>query len=149
MDSRATSDGIRRRRVCAECKRRFTTYERLAPPGIKVTKRDGRTEPFDSGKLMRVLGRVCRGRKNLDTAAQERVARSIEAQLLDEQVKSISSTEIIQRVLSKLADLDRVAYDRLAADYVDEDGNLRIAPPGDDDDDDGGQLGLFPDDDRD
>jgi transcriptional regulator NrdR family protein len=113
-----------------------------------VSKRDGRTEPFDSDKLLRVLGRVCRGRKNLQARDLERVARGIEAELLDQHVRSISTAELIQRLLAKLSDLDRVAYDRLAADYVDEDGNLRIAPAQSDDEGDAGQLGLFPDDDK-
>jgi transcriptional repressor NrdR len=145
VDSRATSDGIRRRRICADCKRRFTTYERLAPPAIKVSKRDGRVEPFDAQKLTRVLQRVGGDRKALGIDAIERVARSIEASLLDQGIRSISSAGVIDMLLAKLRDLDRVAYDRLAADYLDEDGQLRVGSSGADEPADTEQLGLFED----
>src|SRR5665647_1980341 len=43
-ETRVTADGLRRRRMCAVCKRRFTTYEKLGAPGLKVQKRDGSLE---------------------------------------------------------------------------------------------------------
>ena len=57
-ETRVTADGMRRRRVCTVCKRRFTTYEKLGAPGLKVGKRDGTVEPFDGDKLFRALQRV-------------------------------------------------------------------------------------------
>lgn len=128
VDSRATSDGIRRRRVCAECKRRYTTYERLAPPSFKVIKRSGKTEAFDAEKVVAVLARVCRERSQLTKADLRRMARSLEAALLDEGVKSISSSELMRRLLTVLSGVDEVSYKRLAADYLDENGKLRLAP---------------------
>ena len=148
VDSRPTHDGIRRRRICSECKRRFTTYERLGPIDIKVIKRGERAaEAFDHGKLVRVLTRVCAGRAiGFDTI--ERVAHHIEAELLDQRRASVSSWEIADMVLARLKELDPVAYRRFAADYTDETGRLRTdarahdvphAP----------QLGLFEDEDSD
>jgi transcriptional repressor NrdR len=128
-DSRTTSEGIRRRRECVNCKRRFTTYEQLGAPSIKVQKRDGHFQPFDAGKIVRVLGRVGRDRPALGHADQQRLARAIEAQLLDAAVKTIRSGEILERLLALLGDVDRVAHDRLAADYLDENGNLRTDAP--------------------
>src|SRR5437762_464901 len=49
-ETRVTTDGMRRRRLCTVCKRRFTTYEKVAAPSLKVVKRDGTTEPFDGDK---------------------------------------------------------------------------------------------------
>lgn len=128
-DSRTSSEGIRRRRECVVCKRRFTTYEQLGAPAIKVQKRDGRHEPFDPGKIVRVLERVGRDRPALGPADRQRLARAIEAQLLDEAVKTIRSGEILERLLALLGDVDRMARDRLAADYLDENGRVRTDAP--------------------
>lgn len=142
VDSRTASDGVRRRRICNECRRRFTTYEKLGTSGIKVQKRDGSSEAFAPEKLVRVLVRVGRDRPALTAPVIQRLARSIEAQLLDEGVKTIRSSGILDRLLAALADVDRLARDRLAADYVDEAGQLRTDAPRAE----GktrGQLGLF------
>jgi transcriptional repressor NrdR len=119
----------------------------LAPPSIKVHKRAGGSEVFDSQKIVRALSRVCKGRPQVDAADIERLARTIEAELLDERARSVSSGEVIRRVLGKLKSVDRVAHDRLAADYLDEDGHLRVDGAKADADDDAGQLGLFDGDD--
>jgi transcriptional repressor NrdR len=128
VDSRQNADGVRRRRTCNGCRRRFTTYEKVAPPNIKVVKRSGKSEPFDPDKIARVLARVCRDRGTLTPADVERIARTLEAQLLDERVKSIRSAELVARVLARLGEVDRLAYARLAADYIGEDGHLRTEP---------------------
>jgi transcriptional repressor NrdR len=136
--------------VCGECKRRFTTYERLGPIDIKVVKRGDRaSEPFDHGKLLASMTRVAAGRP-LDADTIARVARHIEAELLDRGQSSVPSWDIADSVLARLEDLDAVAYNRYAADYLDENGRLRTAPRTTD----GGhpsppQLGLFGDDDGD
>lgn len=142
LDSRITAEAVRRRRSCTECKRRFTTYEKLAAPGIKVVKRSGKSEPFDADKIRAALARVCRDRPHLGDADVLRLARAVEAQLLDERVKSIKSGEIAARVLTLLNDVDKLAYERLAANYVDESGHLRTDPRSSRDVDPG-QLGLF------
>lgn len=145
VDSRTAPEGVRRRRICNECRRRFTTYEKIGASGIKVLKRDGSSEPFTPEKLVRVLGRVGRDRAALTPAAVQRLARALEAQLLDEGVKSIRSADILLRMLALLADVDRVAHDRLAADYLDEAGRLRTGGARDDEAQRDGQLGLFAD----
>jgi transcriptional repressor NrdR len=129
VDSRTSPDGVRRRRVCNECRRRFTTYEIARPPSIKVHKRKGGTEPFKPEKIVRVLERVCRDRPGLSQSDFQRLARAIEAQLVDEGVRTIRSSEILERLLTLLADVDRMARDRLAADYLDDTGHLRPEPP--------------------
>ena len=129
VDSRTSPEGVRRRRVCNECRRRFTTYELSRPPSIKVQKRKGGSETFAPDKIVRVLERVCRERPGLGPTDFQRLARAIEAQLVDQGVKTIRSSEILERLLALLADVDRVAHDRLAADYLDEAGQLRPEPP--------------------
>lgn len=132
-DSRTSSEGgrqtIRRRRQCVQCSRRFTTYEQLGAPPIKVLKRDGHHEPFDPEKIVRVLARVASDRPGLGPGDHQRLARAIEAQLLDAGVKTIRSGEIVDRLLALLGDVDRMARDRLAADYLDESGHLRTDAP--------------------
>jgi transcriptional repressor NrdR len=148
VDSRITVDGVRRRRLCNGCRRRFTTDERVRPPNVKVVKRNGRTEPFDSDRLVRVLQRVGRGRPLLSEAELRRLARVVEAELIDSGVRTVSSAQLVARLLDALRAVDRVAYDRLAANYLDEHGQLRIEPrPADTARPE--QLGLFEDGDED
>lgn len=140
IDSRASADGVRRRRECPECKRRFTTYERIGEPNLKVTKRSGRSEPFSSAKLMATLKKVCRDRPNISAADIERLARAIEAQLIDEGARVVTSTRLVELVLERLIGIDKLSYDRLAINYVSEDGQLRTHSASDVDVE---QLGLF------
>lgn len=142
IDSRASADGVRRRRECPECKRRFTTYERVGEPNLKVVKRSGKTEPFASAKLMRTLSRVCQGRPNIAAADIERLARAIEAQLIDEGARSVTSTRLVEMVLERLIGIDKLSYDRLAINYIAEDGQLRTHGAADSDTE---QLGLWKD----
>jgi transcriptional repressor NrdR len=128
-ETRVTVDGLRRRRVCTVCKRRFTTYEKVGAPSLKVHKRDGGLEPFDSDKLFHALQRVCAHRGVRDDDLR-RVARVIEATLVDSGRKSIAWNEIVQLALDRLANIDPTAAQRLAANYADESGALRFAPAG-------------------
>lgn len=125
VDSRVTSDGVRRRRSCNRCKRRFTTYERVSAPGLRVIKRSDKTELFDSDKIVRALRRVCRHRTGMGEDVFQRIARSIEAELLDSGAKTVRTGQIAALALARLAEIDRVSYNRLAANYIDEDGQLR------------------------
>ncbi len=140
LDSRTTSEGVRRRRNCGNCKRRFTTYEKVAAPAIKVSKRSGRSEPFSAAKLVKILLRVSRDRPGFDEEAANRLARNVEAQLIDSGAKSIASSKLAVMVLDLLRDMDRLAYDRLAANYMNEAGLLDTSPSSRGSE---GQLGLF------
>jgi transcriptional repressor NrdR len=124
-ETRVTSDGMRRRRVCTTCKRRFTTYERVGAPGIKVHKRDGRVEPFDRDKLVVALRRVTAHRGVAD-AALDRVATDLEASLLDDAQKSVRWSDLAELVHRRLANLDAVAARHFAANYTDDSGALRF-----------------------
>ncbi|MCG8420939.1 MAG: ATP cone domain-containing protein [Proteobacteria bacterium] len=125
VDSRATTEGVRRRRLCNGCKRRFTTYERVGAPSLKVIKRSDKNEPFDSDKLQRALARVCRNRPTVTAEAIRRIVRDIEAHLLDSGAKYVRSGQIVTLALERLIEIDKLSYERLATDYIDEDGQLR------------------------
>ncbi len=126
-ETRVTADGLRRRRLCTVCKRRFTTYEKLGAPGLKVTKRDGATEPFDGDKLFHALQRVAAHRAIGDVDLR-RIARDIEATLVDSGRKSVAWSDIVTLALARLENVDPIAAQRLAANYTDESGDLRLAP---------------------
>lgn len=125
-ETRVTADGMRRRRVCTICKRRFTTYEKLGAPGLKVQKRDGTVEPFDGDKLMSALQRVCAHREGVSDEALRRIARDIEATLVDSGRKSVTWSDIATLALARLENVDPVSAQRLAANYTDESGALRF-----------------------
>ena len=125
-ETRVTADGLRRRRVCTVCKRRFTTYEKLGAPGLKVAKRDGSLEAFDSDKLFRALRRVAAHRTAVSDEDLRRVARDIEATLVDSGRKSIAWSDIVTLALSRLQNIDPVSAQRLAANYTDETGAVRF-----------------------
>ena len=127
-DSRPTEDGtaIRRRRVCTACKRRFTTYEKLGAPSLKVGKRDGTVEPFDGDKLLTALRRVCAHRSNVTDEDLKRIARDIEATLVDNGRKSVSWSDLVTLALARLQNVDPLCAQRLAANYTDEAGAVRF-----------------------
>lgn len=125
-ETRVTADGLRRRRVCTVCKRRFTTYEKLGAPGLKVAKRDGTTEPFDSDKLLHALQRICAHRDTVSAEDLRRIARDIEATLVDSGRKSVLWSDIVELALARLANVDPVSEQRLRANYTDETGALRF-----------------------
>jgi transcriptional repressor NrdR len=130
-ETRVTADGMRRRRVCTVCKRRFTTYEKLGAPGLKVAKRDGNLEAFDGDKLFGALRRVAAHRNMVSDDDLRRIARDIEAVLIDGGRKSIAWSDIVTLALSRLENIDPVSAHRLAANYTDETGAVRfdrIAP---------------------
>ena len=125
-ETRVTADGLRRRRACTVCKRRFTTYEKLGAPGLKVQKRDGCVEPFDADKLHHALARVAAHRTGISDDDLRRIARDIEATLVDSGRKSIAWSDIVPLVLDRLANVDAVAARRFAANYTDDAGILRF-----------------------
>ena len=94
-----------------------------APP-LKVQKRD---EPFDGDKLFRALERVAAHRGVRDEDLR-RVARDIEATLVDSGRKSVAWSDIVTSVLDRLRNIDPISAHRFAANYTDETGILRLDP---------------------
>jgi transcriptional repressor NrdR len=124
-ETRVTADGLRRRRVCTVCKRRFTTYEKVGAPGLKVQKRDESVEPFDGDKLFRALQRVA-AHRSIDDDSLRRIARDIEATLVDSGRKSVAWNDIVELALARLQNIDPVVAQRLRANYEDESGAMRF-----------------------
>ena len=119
VDSREAREGdaIRRRRECLACGRRFTTYERIDPIPLTVTKRSGVKEPFDRAKLARGIAQAVGGRPIPDGAVDE-MAEGLEAQLR-ELGPEIPSETVGLAVLERLRALDPVSYLRFASVYKD------------------------------
>ena len=120
MDSRLTNDGlaVRRRRECLECKKRFTTYERVEEVNFLVVKKDGSKEVFDKGKLIHGMLKACEKRP-ITVDVIEGFISNLEREFQERGDKEISSTEIGERVIRKLYELDEVAYVRFASVYKD------------------------------
>ncbi len=109
-------DSIRRRRECLACGRRFTTYERMEPTDLSISKKDGRRETFDREKLMMGLLKACEKRP-ISREQIERLSGEIEAELRASGDKEISSSRIGEMVMERLMGLDKVAYIRFASVY--------------------------------
>lgn len=117
-DSRPAEDGaaIRRRRACAACGARFTTFERVQLREITVLKTDGRRVPFDREKLARSV-RVALRKRPVDEDRIERLVNSIQRRLETEGETEIPSRKIGEIVMESLKELDQVAYVRFASVY--------------------------------
>lgn len=118
IDSRMAREGavIRRRRVCLQCRHRFTTYEEIVKTSLRVIKRDGRHEELDRGKLMRGLQRACQKRP-IGAEQIENAVDAILGELDGEYDREVPSTVIGEKVMERLEKLDEVAYIRFASVY--------------------------------
>lgn len=118
IDSRPTEDGnaIRRRRECAKCLKRFTTYEKLETISLVVIKKDHSRQQYDRSKLLGGIIRACEKRP-ISLAQMERIVDDIEAELYQTMLREVESSDIGERVMRKIKDLDEVAYVRFAAVY--------------------------------
>jgi len=118
LDSRSIEDGegIRRRRECEACRKRFTTFERAERAVVLVLKRDGRREPFDRNKVLTGMLLACEGRP-VPRGTLEHVAEEIERMVLEADAPVVPSREIGDRVIERLRTLDDVAYVRFVSVY--------------------------------
>lgn len=117
-DSRPAEDAaaIRRRRACASCGARFTTFERVQLREITVLKTDGRRVPFDREKLARSV-RVALRKRPVDEDRIERLVNAIQRRLETEGETEIPSRKIGELLMESLKELDQVAYVRFASVY--------------------------------
>jgi len=118
VETRVAEDGdfIRRRRQCASCEKRFTTYERpdLAFPAI--VKKDGRRIDYDRDKLRASMNLALRKRP-VSTEQIDGAVERIEEKLLNMGVREIPSNRLGEHVMRELKKLDKVAYVRFASVY--------------------------------
>lgn len=119
-DSRPSEDhsAIRRRRGCADCGGRFTTFERVQLRELTVVKRSGRRVPFDRDKLVRSI-QVALRKRAVDPERVERMVSGIVRQLENAGDGDVDSSMVGQLVMEGLKGLDDVAYVRFASVYKD------------------------------
>ena len=118
IDSRLVADGgqVRRRRECAECNERFTTYELAELVMPRVIKSDGTREPFNDEKLRAGLARALEKRPVAVERIEGAVAQ-IQNFLRGNGEREVQSRKIGEAVMKQLRDLDEVAYVRFASVY--------------------------------
>ncbi len=117
-DKRESPEGIRRRRECLKCGKRFTTYEKAVKEDLFVIKKDGRRERFEREKLERGIDKAFEKRP----VAKEKIDKminEIEEQIRKRGKKEIKTTEIGEIVMKKIKKIDNVAYIRFASVYRD------------------------------
>jgi len=107
---------IRRRRICKKCNKRFTTYERIDLIPLMVIKKDGRREPFSREKITNGIIKACEKRP-ISMETINNLVSNIEEIIKSEEVNEIKSNLIGELVISRLGDLDEVAYVRFASVY--------------------------------
>jgi len=117
VDSRLAEDGvaIRRRRECAACGQRFTTYERIEEAALVVVKRSGEREPFDRAKILAGVRAAAKNRPVDEEVLELIVVKVEEAMRL--YARDVTSEEVGVATLDALRDLDEVAYVRFASVY--------------------------------
>jgi transcriptional repressor NrdR len=120
VDSRESKEGdaIRRRRQCLECKRRFTSYERIDEIPYMVVKKDGRRERFDRQKVLAGLLKACEKRP-VSMIQLETIADKADLMVQDSSEREVSTTSIGEMIMNELKTLDKVAYVRFASVYLD------------------------------
>lgn len=117
-DSRPTDDNaaIRRRRFCASCGARFTTFERVQLRELVVVKSDDQREPFDREKLLRSM-KIALRKRPVEAERLERVVNSIVRQLEALGETELPAKTVGEYVMRALAELDQIAYVRYASVY--------------------------------
>jgi transcriptional repressor NrdR len=119
IDSRASEAGrvIRRRRQCIDCKKRYTTYERVEETvRLTVIKKDGSRVPFSRDNIMRGIVSAC-GKRPIPEESKVRLVDEVEDELHRSHDREVESREIGQMVAEKLKNLDEIAYVRFASEY--------------------------------
>ena len=118
IESRDANDGqaIRRRRACAGCGYRFTTYERLERPQLIVIKHDGTRQLFSREKLLGGLYRACE-KTPVSSLQLESLVSDIEQHLHACGEPEVDSAKIGEMVMERLGLLNEVAYVRFASVY--------------------------------
>lgn len=118
IDSRPADDNnsIRRRRICDDCNKRFTTYEKVETIPLIVIKKDNNREQYDRAKIEAGVLRACHKRP-ISAEQINKLVDSVETEIFSREEKEIPSSEIGEIVMTHLKDLEAVAYVRFASVY--------------------------------
>lgn len=118
IDSRPADDNssIRRRRMCDECSKRFTTYEKVETIPLIVIKKDNNREQYDRSKIEAGVLRACHKRP-ISATQINKLVDEVETEIFNREEKEIPSSVIGEIVMDKLKDVEAVAYVRFASVY--------------------------------
>ena len=118
VDSRPADDSnsIRRRRSCDDCDKRFTTYEKVETIPLIVIKKDDKREAYDRKKIEAGVLRACHKRP-ISAEQITRLIDDVETEVFKREEKEVPSSVIGEIVMSKLENLEAVAYVRFASVY--------------------------------
>lgn len=111
-------EGIRRRRQCKKCGKRFTTHEKIVNIDLRVIKKSGQIEQYDRVKLLKGVNKACYKRK-VTNEQMENLVDEVEAKMLNRKTVEIKSSDIGKMVLNRLRKLDELAFMRFASVYMD------------------------------
>lgn len=118
IDSRPADDNnsIRRRRLCDECGKRFTTYEKVETIPLIIVKKDNNREQYDRAKIEAGVLRACH-KLPISVAQMNQLIDDVETEIFNREEKEIPSIVIGELIMDKLKDLNAVAYVRFASVY--------------------------------
>lgn len=118
VETRISEDGdsVRRRRQCASCEKRFTTYERPDVTFPAIVKKDGRRIEYERIKLLASM-RLALRKRPVSTEQVDGAVERIEEKLLNLGAREVPSAQIGEWVMRELKKLDKVAYVRFASVY--------------------------------
>ena len=118
IDSRPAEENnsIRRRRVCDECDKRFTTYEKVETIPLIIIKKDDNRETYDRSKIEAGVLRACHKRP-ISANRINQLVEEVETEIFNMEEKEISSQVVGEIVMNKLKNLEAVAYVRFASVY--------------------------------
>jgi len=117
-NKRNSSFGVRRRRECLKCKKRFTTHEKIEKSDLHVIKKDGKRERFEREKLSKGIEKAFEKRP-IPKEKIDKIINEIEEQIRKKGKREIKSAVIGEIIMKKIKKLDNVAYLRFASVYRD------------------------------
>jgi len=117
-DKRESPEGMRRRRECLKCGKRFTTYEKVGKGELYIIKKDGKRENFNREKLEEGIYKAFE-KRSISKEKIDKMINEIEDTLRRKGKKEIKSSTIGETVMKKMKKLDNVAYIRFASVYRD------------------------------
>ena len=117
-DKRISPEGIRRRRECLKCKKRFTTYEKIERGDLFIIKKNRSREKFNREKLEKGIDKAFE-KRSVSKEKINKMINDIEEQLRRRGKKEIKSSIIGELIMKKIKKLDNVAYIRFASVYRD------------------------------
>lgn len=117
-NKRISPEGVRRRRECLKCKKRFTTYEKIAESDVYVIKKNNTRQKFEVQKIIRGLEKAFEKRE-ISKEKIIQIATEIEEQIRKRGKREIKSSIIGEMIMKKIKKIDKVAYVRFASVYRD------------------------------